>query len=187
MPNAYLDRESVHGWIDDIDQNKAGHKPALKLLLSKQRVLVRYVNDGIAAIGLERRSTVMFITGVLLRVFDLAGGKMRKITTEDLRAAEGRVTAIVPQVLPPDSGFAERVREVQRAQPHLVDECMVDLFDNPELSTVQSAKLFFLVWIAIEALDAAWTPPKGFDGPTEYVYTPTEEELEGGEEADEEG
>ena len=112
---------------------------------------------------------------------------MRKITTEDLRAAEGRVTAIVPQVLPPDSGFAERVREVQRAQPHLVDECMVDLFDNPELSTVQSAKLFFLVWIAIEALDAAWTPPKGFDGPTEYVYTPTEEELEGGEEADEEG
>ena len=70
MPNAYLDRESVHGWIDDIDQNKAGHKPALKLLLSKQRVLVRYVNDGIAAIGLERRSTVMFITGAFYGAMD---------------------------------------------------------------------------------------------------------------------
>lgn len=181
MSNAYLNRAQIHEWVQDIDVNKKAHKPALKLLLSKQRPLSRYVHDGVSAIGLERKSTVMFIAGVLLRVFDLAGGKVRKIGTAELVAAEAKVTAWVPQVVPPDDGFAGRIRAIdERAQPHLIDECLVDLFDNPELTSVESAKLLFLVWIAIEALDSAWTPPPDFEGLTNYTHTPTEEELASG-------
>lgn len=180
MPNAFLPREQIHAWVDDIDKNKAGHKPALKLLLSKQRAFSRYVHDGVTAIGLERKSTVLFIAGVLLRVFDLAGGKVAKIGVKDLMAAEARVTGHVPAVVPPDDGFAERLRTIDgRAQPHLLDECLVDLFDNKELTNVESAKLFFLIWIAVEALDAAWTPPSDFEGLATYAHTPTAEELAG--------
>ncbi|MFK7930783.1 MAG: hypothetical protein AB8H79_21550 [Myxococcota bacterium] len=185
MANAYIPREPIHAWVEDIDTNKAAHKPALKLLLSKQRPLSRYVHDGVSAIGLERKSTVMFIAGVLLRVFDLAGGKVKKVSADDLREAEGIVTAWVPQVVPPDEGFSGRVRAVEgRAQPHLLDECLVDLFDNPELTSVESAKLFFLVWIAVEALDRAWTPGSGFEGETTYAHAPTADELADGQDAD---
>ena len=171
--NPAIPREQVHAWVEDIDRNKKGHKPALQFLLSKQRPLTRYVHDGVANAGIERRSTVMFITGVLMRIFDLAGGKLTKVGVKDLKAAEDRIAALAPQVLPPDEGFGDRIREIgDRAQPHILDECLIDLFDNPELDRVQSTKLYLLAWIVVEALDACWTPPDGFEGepPTEPGY-----------------
>ncbi len=176
MPrNPFMTRQWIRQQVDDIDQRKGRHKQAINYLLTTQRRLTRFVATQSGRVKVGSRRTKLFVEGVVLRIFDLAGGRLGRVTDEHLRDAERRVSAWAAQCLPPDDGFAARVRAIEdRAQPHLVDECLVSIFDDEELDRAEMAKMFFLVWVVIEALDAAWTPPGDFEGEVAYRYVPME-------------
>lgn len=173
MPNPFIPRQRIRDQVDDIDKNKAAHKQAINFLLQSQRRLSKYVATQGQGVAVGSRRTKLFIEGVVLRIFDLQGGKLGIVNDEQLRDAERKVSAAVDQCLPLDDGFFERMRGVEgRAQPHLLDECGVSIFDDPELDRGEMAKMFLLVWVVVEALDAAWKPPTAYDGETTYTYTP---------------
>ena len=171
-----IDRAQIRAWVEDIDRNKTSHKNALNLLLTRQRALSRYVAKSAGQIGAASKRNVLFIQGVLLRIFDLAGGRLGRITTEDIADAEQKVGALVPTLMPVDEGLAERVRAVEgRAQPHMLDECLSSLFENPDLDSRQMAQLFFLAWIVVEAADRNWDASPDFEGAESYIYDPSVE------------
>ena len=173
MANAYIGRVQIHAWIDDIDDDKAAHKAAINYLLTSQRALSRFVAVQAGQVGVGSRRKILFIQGAILRVFDLAGGKISKITTEHIADAEEKITGVAGEMLPLDDDFAERVRGVAwRGQPHLVDELLMSLFDDKELDVREIAKLFFLMWVVVEAVDNAWTPKADFEGEDQYAYVP---------------
>ena len=122
----------------------------------------------------------IYLLGVITRMFDLAGGRLKSATWGQIREAEKRIGQAVDQVLPIDAQFGERLRTVEwRAQPHILDEAIMSLFDRDEedkgeeeesLDPVECAKLFFLLWVAVEVLDENWKPAKSFDGESSYTY-----------------
>lgn len=171
-----IPRAKVHDWIRDIEHNKRGHKDAINLLLTRQRTLSRYVHKSAGEIQLGSRRAVLFIQGALLRVFDLAGGRVRKVSSEQIADAQTRVGEAVPALLPVDDGFVERMRGIDwRAQPHILDECVVSLFDDPDLDREQMVRLFLLAWIVVEVANEAWNPPEEFEGDATYTFQPLEE------------
>ncbi len=176
MGNRHIPRSQVHDWIDDIDANKATHKAAINYLLTSQRGLSRFVATQAGQVAVGSRRKILFIQGAILRVFDLASGKIGKVTRERIAEAEERIAAVAGDMLPLDDGFASRVRTVEwRAQAHLVDELLMSLFDDDELDARELAKLFFLMWVVVEAVDAVWKPGADFEGETEYEYVHIEE------------
>ena len=79
-------------------------------------------------------------------------------------------------LLPVDDGFVERMRGIDwRAQPHILDECVVSLFDDPDLDREQMVRLFLLAWIVVEVANEAWNPPEEFEGDATYTFQPLEE------------
>lgn len=176
MPNPLIPRQQIHEWIDDIDANKASHKNAINYLLTSQRSLSRYVAKGAGQVGVGSRRKILFIQGAILRVFDLAGGKIRKVTSQHIADAEEQIGAVAGAMMPLDEGFAGRVRTTAwRRQPHLVDELLLSLFDGEEdLDPKELAKLFFLMWVVVEAVDQAWRPKPDFEGESTYIHVPIE-------------
>ena len=160
-------------------------------LVKEQRRLSRFIEQSFAT--LDAKQELRFVVGqvsvymlsVSLRVFEQVGGRMRKVTSDDISAATARIQAVADQLLPADGGFAARARAVEwRAQPNLLDEILWALFDRAEnlflelldtgaysqqkqegemdLPTDISALVYMILWASVEALDANWTPPKGW-------------------------
>ena len=42
--------------------------------------------------------------------------------------------------------------------------------DEAQLAAAEKAKVFFLLWVANEVLDANWRPAAGFQGDSKYEY-----------------
>jgi hypothetical protein len=89
--------------------------------------------------------------------------------------------------MPLDDKLPERVRSVaERAQPHILDDALMALFERgarseeeANLDTNESVKVFLLMWVVTEVLDANWRPAETFAGETDYSYVhiePTEDE-----------
>lgn len=166
MPNAYLPRPQVHAWSEEIGNNTAEHNAALARLLRGQRRLVRWVVENAEHLDGPTVGVTQYLVSVIARMFDLAGGRLKSATWEQVREAEARVLGAASELLPFDDGFADRVRTVSwRAQPHVLDEALYSLFERaPEegeadLDTVKAGKVFLLMWVATEVLDRNWTPP----------------------------
>ena len=129
-------------------------------------------------------------------MFDMAGGRLKSASWGQIRDAEKRIAAVVPELMPVDDQFPERLRAVAwRAQPHILDEAIMSLFDRDDddleegeepLDQVECVKLFFLVWVAVEVLDANWKPPKNFQGEADYTYKHIEPEKKEDSESTEE-
>lgn len=180
MANPLIPRERVHAWSESIGEDQGKHQPAIQRLVREQRRLSRFVEEN--AKGMKTGVTggvAVYLIGVILRMFDLTGGRLRNVTWEDVREAEKRVGAMVDLLLPVDDGLVARARAVPRAQAHILDEALYALFEREQkqeeetpLDDAESLKIYLLMWVAAEALDKNWTPPKDFDGPTEYVFTP---------------
>lgn len=173
MANPFLSRAWITAQVDDIQAKPAAHKEKINFLLKQQRVLSKFVMKEAAPLSISN-TKILYISGVIARVFDLAGGRMDKVKAPALRGAEAQIVDALPKLLPIGEGFVDRVREVGwRAQPHLVDECMVSLFeDDGVLDPTEGAKILLTMWVVIEALDASWTPPPDFEGETDYTYVP---------------
>ena len=178
MPNTYIDRDTVHAWSEAIGEQTPVHQSALQRLLKQQRRLTRFVEENHENMSGPTAGVSVYLFGVLARMFDLAGGRLKNATWGQIRDAEARVGSVVADLLPADDGFAERVRKVDwRAQPHMLDEALMALFDAPkqtdqeiDLPHEEAVKVFLLMWVATEVLDANWKPPKSFEGASEYTY-----------------
>lgn len=180
MANPFLPRAQVHAWSEAIGEQHDDHKSPITRLIREQRRLSRFVEENARSMTGPTGGIAVYLIGVVLRMYDLAGGRLRNATWDDVRAAEQRVQALVDQLLPIDDGLVARARTLPRAQPHILDEALYALFERevrdgePDLDKGESLKIYLLMWVATEALDANWTPPKGFTGEAEYVFTPVD-------------
>jgi hypothetical protein len=178
--NALLPRETVHRWSEEIGNTPAEHQAAITRLLRDQRRLSRFVEENAKSLTGPTGTVAVYLIGVVVRMFDLAGGRLRGATWEDVRAAEQRVQPQVEALLPIDDGFVARARAAPRAQAHILDEALFALFERPpvegepEIDKTEALKAYLLLWVATEALDRNWQPPKGFVGEAEYQFTPVE-------------
>lgn len=189
MANAFIDRTTVHAWSEDMSDNSDNHQSALTRLLKDQRRLTRFVEENAASMHPATGGIASYMIGVVTRMFDLAGGKLKAATWEQVRAAEAKVMAAVPELLPVDDDFADRARAVSwRAQPHILDEALMALFathpddlaeqekdeeneENEEAADKDELfKIYLLMWVATEVLDGNWRPFKDFSGEAEYAY-----------------
>lgn len=176
MPNPFVARPQVHEWSETIGEVPEDHRSAITRLIRDQRRLSRFVEENAKSMVGVTGGVSVYLIGVILRMFDLAGGRMRNVTWEDVRAAEQYVQGQVDQLLPVDKTLPERARKGVRSQPHILDEALYALFERPPsdgeaaMDDTEAFKVYLLLWVAIEALDKNWTPPKGFAGDTDYSF-----------------
>jgi hypothetical protein len=169
-----IPRADIRSWTSEIAENAKGNQAALKLMLKLQRVLAKYVHTNVATLTVRTGAGVRSIAATI-RIFDLVGGRLDPVTAADIATAEEKVGAAVGQLLPADRGVPERLRAVSnRAQAHLLDELVEDLFDGEdELGDAgELLQLFCILWVAVECLDAKWSPGVSFKGETDYVFVP---------------
>lgn len=189
MPNALIPRETVHAWSEEIAEQINSEQSALQRLLRSQRRLTRFIEENNAHMEPTTAGVSVYMTAVIIRMFDLAGGRMKNATWDKLRAAQAKVQGQLDAVLPYDEGFLERFRGQQRAQAHILDEAAMALLETTpedqeeEVNEQEGLKILLLMWVITEVLDANWTPPKNFKGETDYAYVHIEPTVpESGEE-----
>lgn len=176
MANPLIPRDRVHAWSEAIAEKPEAHGTALPRLLKEQKRLARWVGENAGSMHPATGGIANYMISVVARIFDLAGGKLKTATWDQIRATEKRVMAEVGGLLPADEGFSERARGVSRAQAHILDEALLALFETEvpegeeEPDRTEILKIYLLMWVATEVLDANWTPPKGFAGEAEYTY-----------------
>lgn len=178
MANAFIPRDIIHEWSDAIGEDPTGHQATLTRLLKSQRRLTKFVEENQADMEPATAGVTLYLIGVLVRLFDLAGGQLRSATWAQLRDASSKIQGAIPSLLPLDDSLPERVRKFDaRAQPHILDEALMSLFERgarseeeADLSTAESVKVFLLMWVVTEVLDANWRPASSFDGEASYTY-----------------
>lgn len=186
MPNAYLSRDWVHTTSEKIGEEALESQASLARLLKAQRRLTRFLEENQASMEPATAGVSVYLTGVVIRLFDLAGGRLRSATWAQVRDAAARVQGAVPDLLPLDDDFVGRMREVSwRAQPHILDEAWMSLFDRTnrreeeqDLDKQEAFKVFCLMWVAIEVLDGNWNPARGFEGESDYTYVHIEPDTD---------
>ena len=190
MPNPYMPRDVVHAWSDQIGEQAVLEQSSLARLLRDQRRLSKFIEENASNMAGPSAGVCLYLTGVIARMFDLAGGRLRSATWAQVRTASSRVQEAASGLMPIDETFAERARAVTwRAQPHILDEALMSLFERTpgeeeeDLPFDECAKIYFLLWVATEVLDENWRPAKGFEGLADYVYVHIE--SAGGDEAGE--
>jgi len=185
MSKPIIPREQVHAWSEAIGQNPMEHQAALQRLLKSQRRISRFVEENAESMDMGTGGVAMYLIGVILRIYDLAGGEIRSASWAQVREAEAKIQAAVPQLLPLDDKLPERARAIDwRAQPHILDEALMALFERAskegeeDLDNTESFKVYMLMWVATEVLASNWKPTKSFEGAGAYEYVhiePTEE------------
>lgn len=176
MPNHYIPRAAVRSFVDDIADHRDRHKSVITLLVRSQRRLAKYVDGSSRTIGVGKRHTAVYLLGVVLRVFDLAGGRIKTVPLPAVLEVEKRIGGYAKDLLPIDEELPTRLRGIEgRAQPHLLDEMVMDLVGHDDLDPIEMLKMFLLMWIVVEVVDAHWAPSKDFGGEETYVFSPPEE------------
>lgn len=175
--NPHIPRETVHAWSEMLAAHAAEHTAALQRLIREQRRLTRFIEENQKQMNPATTGVCIYMTGVIARMFDLAGGRLRTATWDDVRAAEQRVGRYVDQLLPVDGGVPQRLAAIaDRAQAHIVDEAAMVLFESERsegeepLDAVENFKVLLLSWVVTEVLDANWSPPRDFAGEAVYAY-----------------
>ncbi len=189
MSNALIPRDVIHAWSEQIAEQIADEQVSLQRVLRDQRRLTRFVQKNQEHMAPATVGVSMYMTGVIARMFDMAGGRLKSATHAQVNEAATKVQQLLGQVLPLDDGFAERFRSVPRAQAHILDEAYMALMSEPEgeeedLDRNEALKVLMLMWVITEVLDANWKPGKDFEGEASYTYVHIEPEQreEAGEE-----
>jgi hypothetical protein len=175
MPNALMPRTFVHEQSERIGKDPS-QQANLTRLLRDQRRLSRFVEENAQELGMAPGGVALYLVGLIARLFELQGGRLKTVSWDQLRAAEERVGQALGGLLPLDDQFVERARAVPRAQPHVLDEALMALFEaEPEpgeqdIDRKDALKVYLILWAVTEALDAAWTPPKGWQGEDSYTF-----------------
>lgn len=173
MANPAISRDQVHTLAEACSDEGEAFNPTATRLVKDQRRLSRFFEQNMGAMDAMSAQVALYMLSVSLRIFEQVGGRMKKVNGEDLKAASARVQSQLEGIFPADDGFHERAKAAERAQPHLLDEVLWALYERDDedknegevdLDPEQSALTYLLLWTAVEALDANWSPPKGFDG-----------------------
>jgi len=160
-----LSREVVHQHSEACSEMGEAFQSIAMRLTKEQKRLLKYLEEQFQKFDPLAGQIAMYMATVCVRVFEETGTRLRKVNSEDIRAAEKYVGAYVSKLLPADDGFSERAKELERAQPHLMDEILWALYDRDEeeklqdeaiLNPKQSAQIYILLWVAVEALNAKW-------------------------------
>jgi hypothetical protein len=189
MSNLLIPRTTIHAWSDAIAEQLSDHQTSLQRLLKGQRRLTRFIELNQEHMNPGTSSVSVYMTGVIARMFELAGGRMRNATWAQVHAAEAKIQQHLDAMLPLDDGFADRFHAIEgRAQAHILDEAVMALFEaqrseeeEEELDHAESFKILLVCWVVTEVLDANWRPPASFEGEASYSYvhiepsTPEEE------------
>jgi hypothetical protein len=178
MTNPLIPRATVHAWSEQIGDNAVQHTASLQRLLKDQRRLTRFIEENQAQMKGASAGISVYLTGVIARMFDLAGGRLRSATWDDVRAAEAKIKASLDRLLPIDDGFLDRFHALSdRAQAHILDEAAMALFvhenkreGEEEIDPIEGFKVLLVCWVVTEVLDANWHPPKSFQGESTYTY-----------------
>ena len=92
---------------------------------------------------------------------------LRRVNQTSIDEATRVVRAQQAALLPIGEGFVERAKAAERSQPHLMDEVLWALYEREDdelreqeadLSDVQKVQIYFMLWIAVEALNRKWRP-----------------------------
>lgn len=169
MANPAISRDEVHRLAEICGNDPAAHQSTALRLLKDQRRLSRFIEEQANEVGAMPAQVASWMLSVTLRIFEQVGGRMSKVTTEDLDRATARVQGYATSLLPADKQLFERARAIpDRAQPHILDEVLWALYEREDedkkegetdLSPADSALVYLLIWTAVEALDARWKPP----------------------------
>ena len=167
--NAAITREQVHFIGESCSSDDTFDATATRLI-KDQRRLSRFFEQNAEPMGLVAGQVSLYMLSVCIRIFEQAGGRLRKVSGDAIIAARKRVQPMLPALMPADEDFAERAKAiVTRAQPHILDEVLWALYTRPQetdeqadLEPNQKALVYIMLWTAVEALDAAWTPSKGW-------------------------
>lgn len=194
MGNRFLPRAQVHAWSEHIGDNPGMHHTSIQRLLKDQRRLTRFIEENREQMKPNTAGVAIYICGVIIRIFDLAGGRLYSATWEQVREAQQKVSAWLPSLLPLDDGLVERFRAIEdRAQPHLLDETAMAMLQSErseaeiDVDRAEAFKIFMLSCVVAEVLDKNWHPPTSFVGEESYSYfhieprkSPPKAEDEGG-------
>lgn len=159
-----IPRDDVHRLAEACADAGADFQQVASRLLKQQRRISKFIESNAGQLLDRNGEIAMYLSAVVLRIFDGYGGRMRTVTIDGLQAAQRRVMDALPQVEPFDAGFPDRARAVAwRAQPHILDEALWGLYDRQDAredaspALDQLALLYLLIWVVTEAANDAWT------------------------------
>lgn len=183
MPNALIPRATIHDWSEQIADAVDQHQSSLQRLLKSQRRLTKFIEENQASMNPATVGVSIYMTGVIARMFDMGGGRLKNATWAQIRDASARVASHVDTLLPLDDGLVDRLHAItDRAQAHILDEAAMVLFQTPraeeeeDIDLQEALKVLLLCWVITDVLDANWRPPAGFQGDASYAYSHIEPE-----------
>ena len=190
MSNPAILRPQVHRLAEACSSEGEAFQSTATRLIKQQRRLSRFFEQNFEPMGPMAGQVSMYMLSVSIRIFEQAGGRLKKVPGRDIDAAVTRIMATSEQIMPADDGFVDRARAVEwRAQPHLLDEVLWALFERSEKQEAEvdldpglSAMVYLMLWAAVEALDKSWIPAKDWtpqsgllEGEDPETWTPPEQ------------
>lgn len=172
--NPEIPRDVVHRLSEECAELGTEFQPIARRLLEEQPKLLKFFKENLPHMEGHTGEVSLYLLSVVVRVFQRVGGKLPRVSAEEMGSAARKVMASARGFLPGDAGFPEKVRTVAgRAQPHLLDEALWALFERDEkkeqevdVDPQQAALIFLMLWAAVEALDLAWRAPAAPDWDT---------------------
>ena len=124
MANSAILRDEVHTLAEACGDAGDEFQPTATRLIKNQRRLSRFFEQNMAAMGPMPAQVSLYMLSVVLRIFEQVGGRMKKVTGQDLDAAMKKVQSAAADLMPADEHFIERAQSVDiRAQPHISMKC----------------------------------------------------------------
>ena len=171
MANPAILRDEVHTLAEACGDAGDEFQSTATRLIKGQRRLSRFFEQNMAAMGPMPAQVSLYMLSVVLRIFEQVGGRMKKVTGQDLDDAMKKVQSAAANLMPADEKFIERAQAVDsRSQPHILDEVLWALYERDDkqdgevdLDHDASALVYIMLWTAVEALDENWSPPKDWN------------------------
>lgn len=160
-----LSREVVHQHSEACSEMGEAFQSVAMRLTKEQKRLLKYLEEQFQKFDPLAGQIAMYMATVCVRVFEQTGTRLKKVNSDDIRKAEKYVGSQISSLLPADDGFSDRAKALERAQPHLMDEILWALYDRDDeekqqdeamLNPKQSAQIYILLWVAVEALNTKW-------------------------------
>ena len=168
MSNPAISRDEVHSLAEACAESADTFRSTAQRLLKNQKSLTNFMQKNMVHLAPETREVVLYMYAVSLRIFEQKGGRMKKVSGNEINAASAKVNEALAALTPFNKDFPKRLRGVDwRAQEHLLDECLWALFEKEEkeegevdVEPNQAGLMFLLLWVAVETLDGNWTAPQ---------------------------
>jgi len=171
MANLAIPREQVHDLAEACSDAGDAFQSSAGRLLKEQRTLSRFFEKNFAEMGPVPGQVSLYMLSVVIRIFEQVGGRLKKVNGQLISESASRIQEAATDC-PSDTPFPEWAKSVEwRAQPHILDEVIWALYEREDeeekeeevkMDDGQSAMIYMMLWAAVEALDARWSPPSNW-------------------------